>query len=129
MDPRPPIRHAWTAYAALLTAAVVAGEAANVVGGAFDARTPANWIMTAALLVATWGYALRRPIGAQRFWRAAFVIVLAATLLTSWPALLAGPTARAWVAGLLVALAPAFYAAWRYAYRSPDVWGARPDST
>lgn len=118
------MRNAWTAYAALLTAAVVAGEAANVVGGAFDARTPANWVMTGALLVATWGYALRRPIGAQRFWRAAFVIVLAATLITAGPALLAGPVARAWVGALLAALAPAFYAAWRYAWRSPELWGA-----
>jgi len=38
------------------------------------------------------------------------------------PAALAGPDARAWVAALLVLVVPAFYASFRYAYRSPEVW-------
>jgi 1,4-dihydroxy-2-naphthoyl-CoA hydrolase len=70
------IRKGWTAYAAALTAAVVLGEVANVVQGSLDARTPANWVLSAVLLVATWGYALHRPIGAHRYWGPAFWVVL-----------------------------------------------------
>ena len=58
------IKKAWTAYAALLTAAVVIGEATNLAqGGTIDARTFANWVVTGVLLVATWGYALHKPLG------------------------------------------------------------------
>jgi len=49
------IRKGWTAYAAALTALIVLGEAANVVQGAVDIRTPANWVLSAVLLIATWG--------------------------------------------------------------------------
>jgi hypothetical protein len=122
------IRKGWTAYAAALTALIVLGEAANLVQGAVDVRTPANWVLSAVLLIATWGYALRRPIGARRYWGPAFWVVLVATLFALWPVLMAGPAAIV-VAGILLPLiAPAFYAAYRYAYRSPDVWPATEDT-
>jgi hypothetical protein len=120
------IRKAWLAYAAIITVLIVAGEAVNVVQGKLDLRTPANWVVTLVLLLATWGYALRRRIGAQRYWGPAFWVVLLATLATLVPVAIAGPEAVFVAAVSLLLLAPAFYAAWRYAYRSPDLWGARP---
>ena len=48
--------------------------------------------------------------------------MLIATGVTLWPVALAGPAAVIVIAALLPLLAPAFYAAYRYAYRSPDVW-------
>jgi hypothetical protein len=122
------IRKGWTAYAAVLTAVVVLGEVANLAQGSLDARTPANWVLSAVLLVATWGYALRRPIGAQRYWGPAFWVVFGATSITLLPVLIAGPAAMLVVAVLLPLVAPAFYAAYRYAYRSPELWPA-PEET
>ena len=117
------VKKAWTAYAALLTTAVVLGEAANLAqGGTIDVRTFANWVVTGVLLVATWGYALQRRIGAQYYWRAACWVVLLASLVTTIPALLAGPAAVVIVAALLPLLVPAFVASFLYAYRSPQVW-------
>ena len=118
------IRKGWTAYVAALTALIVLGEAANVAQGAFDLRTPANWVLSAVLLIATWGYALRRPIGSRRYWGPAFWVVLAATLVSLWPVLMAGPAAIVVAGFLLPLIAPAFYAAYRYAYRSPELWPA-----
>ena len=118
------IRKGWTAYAGALTAAIVLGEAINLAQGAFDVRTPANWVLSIVLLIATWGYALRRPIGAHRYWGPAFWVVLIATLVALWPVLIAGPAAIVVAAVLLSLLAPAFYAAYRYAYRSPELWPA-----
>jgi hypothetical protein len=122
------IRKGWTAYVAALTALIVLGEAANLAQGAFDRRTPANWVLSAVLLIATWGYALRRPIGAHRYWGPAFWVVLIATGITLLPALLAGPAAMIVVGVLLPLVAPAFYAAYRYAYRSPELWPAPEES-
>lgn len=122
------IRKGWTAYAAALTALIVLGEAANIVQGAVDLRTPANWVLSAALLLATWGYALRRKIGAHRYWGPAFWVVLLATLVALWPVLIAGPAAIVVAGFLLPLVAPAFYAAYRYAYRSPDIWPATEDT-
>jgi hypothetical protein len=120
------IKRAWTAYAALLTAAVVIGEATNLAqGGTLDARTFANWVVTAVLLAATWGYALQRPIGAPYYWRAACWVVLGASLVTVIPAALAGPAAVIMVAVLLPLVVPAFIASFLYAYRSPQVWARR----
>jgi hypothetical protein len=116
------VRKAWAAYAALMTGAIVAGEIANVARGALDARTLANWFLTGVLLLATWGYALRRRIGAHRYWAPAFWVVLGATLVSTIPAAIAGTT-------LLLVVAPAFYAAYRYAYRSPDIWLAEEQPT
>lgn len=122
------IRKGWTAYAAVITAAVVVGEIANVAQGSLDARTPANWVLSAVLLTATWGYALRRPIGAHRYWGPAFWVIFAATSITLLPVLMAGPAAMLVVAVLLPLLAPAFYAAYRYAYRSPELWPAAEEA-
>lgn len=123
------IKKAWTAYAALLTAAVVIGEATNLAqGGKLDARTFANWVVTGVLLVATWGYALQRPIGAPYYWRAACWVVLGATLVTIIPAALAGEAALFMVAVLLPLVVPAFIAGFLYAYRSPGIWASRPGS-
>ena len=120
------IKKAWTAYAALLTVAVVAGEVANLrAGGTVDFRTMANWVVTAVLLIATWGYALQRPFGSQRYWSGACWVVLGASLITIVPAALAGSTALIMVAVLLPLVVPALYAMFRYAYRSPQVWAAR----
>lgn len=116
------IRKAWTAYAAALTGAILIGEAENIARGALDARTFANWVLTLVLLLATWGYALRRRIGAHRYWGPAFWVVFAATLVTTVPAVIAGRDAIVAVAILLLIAAPAFYAAYRYAFHSPDVW-------
>ena len=123
------IKKAWTAYAALLTAAVLTGEAANLAqGGTLDARTFANWFVTGVLLLATWGYALQRPIGAPYYWRAASWVVLGASLITIIPAALAGPAAVVMVAVLLPLVAPAFVASFLYAYRSPQVWARHAGS-
>ena len=123
------IKKGWTAYAVLLTAAVVIGEVANLVqGGTIDVRTFANWVVTGVLLVATWGYALQRRIGAQYYWRAACWVVLGASLVTIIPAALAGPAAVIMVAVLLPLVVPAFIASFLYAYRSPQVWAQRAGS-
>lgn len=117
------VKKAWTAYAALLTTAVVLGEVANLAqGGTVDVRTFANWIVTGVLLLATWGYALQRRIGAQYYWRGACWVVLLASLATVIPAALAGEAALFMVAVLLPLLVPAFVASFLYAYRSPRVW-------
>jgi hypothetical protein len=121
------IKKAWSAYAALLTVAVVAGEVANLrAGGSVDLRTVANWVVTGVLLVATWGYALQRPFGSQRYWSGACWFVLGASLITIVPAALAGSTALILVALLMPLVLPALLAMFLYAYRSPQVWAARP---
>lgn len=123
------IKKGWTAYAALLTAAVVIGEVANLVqGGTIDVRTFGNWVVTGVLLLATWGYALQRPIGAPYYWRAACWVVLGATLVTIIPAALAGEAAIFMVAVLLPLVVPALVATFLYAYRSPQVWAQRAGS-
>jgi len=120
------IKKGWTTYAALLTAAVVIGEVANLVqGGTIDLRTFANWVVTGVLLLATWGYALQRPIGAPYYWRAACWVVLGATLVTVIPAALAGEAAIFMVAVLLPLVVPALIASFLYAFRSPQVWSRR----
>ena len=123
------IKKGWTAYAVLLTAAVMIGEVANLVqGGTIDVRTFANWVVTGVLLLATWGYALQRPIGAPYYWRAACWVVLGATLVTIIPAALAGDAAIFMVAVLLPLVVPALVASFLYAYRSPQVWARRTGS-
>ena len=120
------IKKAWTGYAGLLTLAVVVGEIANLrQGAAVEPRTVAGWVLTGVLLVATWGYALQRPIGAPYYWRAACWVVLAASMVTLVPALLSGDAARLVVAVLLPLVVPAFVASFLYAYRSPQLWRDR----
>jgi hypothetical protein len=117
------VKKAWTAYAALLTVAIAIGEATNLAqGGTLDGRTFANWVVTGVLLLATWGYALQRRIGAPYYWRAACWVVLGASLITIIPAALAGEAALLMVAVLLPLVVPAFVASFLYAYRSPQVW-------
>lgn len=124
------IKKAWTVYAAALTLAVVAGEVANLAkGGTIDVRTFANWVVTGVLLLATWGYALQRPIGARYYWRAASWVVLGATLVTIIPAALAGEAAIFMVAVLLPLVVPAIVASFLYAYRSPQVWHSREQAS
>jgi len=119
------IRKAWTAYAAVLSAAIVIGEATNLAGGSrVDPRTLANWVLTAVLLVATWGYALHKPLGPRHYWRPAFWVLLVATLVSIVPVALAGSAAMLVVGVLLPFVVPAFVAAYRYAYRSPELWPA-----
>ena len=117
------IRKAWTAYAAVLTGIMLAGEALNLAQGTpVDFRTLANWIITGVLLTSLWGYALRRRIGAQYYWRAACWVVAGATLLAAGQAALAGDAARYVVVVSLLLVLPAYYASYRYAYRSPEIW-------
>lgn len=120
---KPRIRIGWTVYAALLTAFVMLGEARNVVAGPrIDAVAVANWILTLALLVATWGYALQRAIGTPRYWRVVFWIVLVATIVMLVPVVLGTLDVILFTAALLALVVPAYVAAYRYAYRSPGLW-------
>jgi hypothetical protein len=121
------LRKGWTAYAAFLTVATILGEAWNMEHGRMDARTYANWVLTFVLLLATWGYALRRPIGAHRYWGPAFWVVLAATAITIIPVAIAGIDGIVVVLLSLPVIAPAFYAAFRYAYRSHELWPMEKD--
>jgi hypothetical protein len=123
------IKKGWFAYAAALSVVIVLGEVANLTqGGAVDLRTLANWVVTGVLLLATWGYALQRRIGREDYWRGACWVVIGANLVTAIPAMLAGADARLLVILLLPLVLPAFYAAYRYAYRSPQVWRAEEPS-
>lgn len=115
----------WVIYAAVLTTAVVIGEVAGVLRGQpFSWQTLVNWIVTLALLTATWGYAMQRPVGNEPYWRRAFWILLAATALMLLRVALASPAALATVAIFMAFLVPAYVAAWRYAYRSSQLWNA-----
>jgi hypothetical protein len=116
------VRWGWVVYAGLLTCAVIVGEMLNLRLGPPSALTLANWLLTIALLVSLWGYALRRPLGTARYWRAVFCIVLFANIVMLIPVLLAGGD-MAWFTGALTLLiVPAYYAAFRYAFRTPELW-------
>lgn len=116
-------RSGWLAYAVVLSFAVLAGEAANLtLMGMPDAVTVANWALTAALLAALWGYALNRPLGNERYWRTVFWLVLGANVLLLVPVLMLGGAIAGYTAALSVAVVPAYVAAWRYAYRCPELW-------
>jgi hypothetical protein len=115
-----PRRYGWLAYAAALTLAVLAGELSR--GMPPDLVALASWMLTAALLAALWSYALRRPLGNERYWRAVFWLVSLATVLMLVPVLMAGGTLARYTLALVVPIVPAFVAAYRYAYRSPEIW-------
>jgi len=115
-------RTGWVVYAALLTCGVVAGEALNLRQQAPSAVTLANWALTLALLTALWAFALRRRIGTATYWRAVFWIVLFANVLMLVPVLLAGGAVARVTAGLTSLIVPAYVAAFRYAYRSNELW-------
>jgi hypothetical protein len=114
---------AWLVYAAVLTAAVAIGEVSGFLRGEpFSWQTLLNWIVTLALLTATWGYAMQRPVGNEPYWRRAFWILVIVTALMLLRVALASPAALVPVAVFMVFLVPAYVAAWRYAYRSAQLW-------
>ena len=113
-------RPGWLAYALALTLAVVVGEVGR--GRAPDAVALASWTLTLALLAALWGYALQRPFGPERYWRAVFWIVAVATLAMLLPVLVGGGRVAGYAAALTLPAVPAYVAAWRYAYRCSALW-------
>jgi hypothetical protein len=113
-------RLGWLFYAAALTLAALIGEVGR--GTRPDPVAFASWILTAALLVALWSYALRRRVGHAAYWRAVFWIVSFATLLMLVPVLMAGGEIARYTLALTVPVVPAFVAAYLYAYRSPEIW-------
>jgi hypothetical protein len=118
----------WLVYAAGLTVFVLIGEARNVVAThGPNPMTIANWILSAALLVALWGYALQKPIGAAAYWRVVFWIVLSATAIMLVPVALGTPEAIVFTAVLLAVVVPAYVAAYLYGHRSPRLWRSTRD--
>jgi fucose 4-O-acetylase-like acetyltransferase len=125
--PAPRFPRAWSIYAALLTTAVVVGEVSNLWRGErFSWLTVANWIVTLALLTATWGYAMQRSIGNEPYWRRVFWILVAVTVLMLLRVALASTAALVDVLGFMTLLVPAYVAAFRYAFRSPQLWRRDP---
>jgi hypothetical protein len=123
----PRAKKAWLVYAGLLTVAVLIGELSNLLRGEpLSWLTVANWVVTLALLTATWGYALQRPIGNARYWRRTFWILLAVSALMLLRVALVSATALVIVLGFMAVLVPAYVAAYRYAFRSSHVWQGRP---
>lgn len=117
-------RKGWVIYAALLTFGVLAGEARNVsLSREITALTLANWVLSATLLTAVWGYALQRAIGNAAYWRAAFWLVLFATTAMLVPIVLSGGAVLWVTAALTLPIVPAYVAAYRYGHRSPALWG------
>ena len=113
----------WVLYAAVLTFGVLAGEAANLSsGGAVTAVTLGDWVLSAALLTALWGYALQRRMGSAGYWRAVFWLVLFANVVMLIPVLLGDRAVALFAAALTLPIVPAYLAAYRYAYRSPALW-------
>ena len=116
-------RTGWVIYAALLTFGVLAGEARNVsVAREVSALTLANWVLSATLLTALWGYALRRRVGSPAYWRAAFWLVLFANAVMLIPVLFTGGAVLLFTGALTLLVVPAYVAAFRYGYRSQDLW-------
>lgn len=124
------VRRAWTVYAASLTLAVVIGEFSNLAHGEqVTARTVVNWFVTCMLLVATWAYALDKPLGTARYWRTAFWVLLYAGLVTLLPVVLAGGLQLAVAVVLMAFVVPAYVATYSYAFRSHHLWGSREPAT
>jgi hypothetical protein len=124
---RPRFPRAWIAYAALLTIAVVIGEFGNILRGEpVTWLMAANWAVTAALLTATWGYAMQRPIGNATYWCRVFWILLVASALMLVRVAAASTTALVLVMGFMVVLLPAYFAVFRYGFRSPHLWHPDP---
>lgn len=120
-------RTGWVVYAAALSFAVLAGEAANVSrSGEVGALMLANWILSAALLTALWGYGLQRRIGNEKYWRVVFWLVLFANAVMLVPVLLVGGEIALVTGALTLLIVPAYVAAFRYAFRSPSLWRPAP---
>lgn len=121
------LKRGWIAYAGALSAAVILGEAVDFAQGKpVTLAAAANWIVTAVLLIGTWCHGLQKPLHTERYWRAAFWIIVLVTLLGLVRVALAG---RLGLYVSLVSLAfviPAFMATFRHAYRSGHLWPSRP---
>ncbi len=116
------LRRGWVIYALALTLGVIIGEVLNLRRGPPSLLTLGNWLLTIALLTSLWAYALRRPLGTATYWRAVFWIVLFANLVMLVPVLLVGGAIAWFTGGLTLLIVPAYYAAYRYAYRTPELW-------
>lgn len=120
-------RRGWVAYAAVLTTAVVIGELSNLARGEpVTLLLFADWMVTLVLLTATWGYALQRPIATPSYWRLAFSILVVASALMLAKVALASRAALVASLLLMAFVLPAYFAAWRYSFRSPQLWTAGP---
>jgi hypothetical protein len=122
----PQRRTGWLVYATVLTLAVVIGEVTR--GTPPDLVALASWVLTAALLMAVWSYALRRAVGNERYWRAVFWIVVLATVLMLLPVLMRGGALARYTIALTLPILPAYLAAYLYAYRSRGIWDNRGQS-
>jgi predicted Na+-dependent transporter len=126
----PRAKKAWLVYAGVLTVAVLVGELSNFLRGEpLSWLTVANWVVTLALLTATWGYALQRPIGNARYWRRVLWILLAASALMLLRVALVSASALVIALGFMAVLVPAYVAAYRYAFRSSHLWPRGPGDT
>jgi hypothetical protein len=116
-------RKGWVVYTGVLTFCIVFGELSSLARGApFTGFTLVNWVVTLVLLLAAWGYALQRAIANERYWRTAFTILLLVNGLMLLKVALASTFALTVVLALMLLLLPAYFAAYRYAFRSPQLW-------
>lgn len=118
-----PFKPGWLAYASFLTVAVLGGEVSR--WETPDAVAVASWVLSAAMLVGLWCYALQRPVGSERYWRAVFWILAMSTAMMLLPVLMRGGELALFTAALTVLIVPAYVAVYRYAYRSPALWAPR----
>jgi len=95
--------------------------------GPLDLTDWALWAFDLIGLIGLWAYLRRRPIVSRHLWSAYFLFAVAATLYYSIAIFVEGTEFLAFIIGVsAIALAvsfPLFLALWRYAFRSPDVWG------
>ncbi len=124
------MKRGWIIYAAILSAAVILGEAVDLAQGKpVTLAATANWIVTAVLLIATWCYGLQKPLHTPAYWRAAFWLIVFVTLLGMVRVALAGRLALYVALVSLALVVPAYLAAYRYAYRSSHLWSPRRTGT
>jgi hypothetical protein len=121
-----PFKPGWLAYASLLTVSVLGGEVSR--WSAPDAVAVASWVLSAALLVGLWCYALQKPFGSERYWRAVFWLLVVSNALMLLPVLMRGGAVALFTAALTLSIVPAYVAVYFYAYRSTAMW-ARARST
>jgi hypothetical protein len=117
------VRIGWTIYAVALTSGVVVGEVLNLRQGPPSLVTAGNWLLTLALLTALWAYSLRRPLGTPWYWRAPCSGLCCSRMSSCWCRCCSwAARSRGFTAALTVLVLPAYYAAYRYAYRTPELW-------
>lgn len=87
------------------------------------------WAFDLIGLIGLWAYLRRRPVVSRHLWSAYFLVAVAVALYYSIDIFAEETEHLALMIGVsTVALAvsfPLFLALWRYAFRSPDVWGGR----